>query len=464
MKNLLTPKAASHVKTINPKAHRSIPFKLNAVSHGLAYTFLAFSLSSIAPVFAQNNGTNGSGTTAGHGGAGVSGSGSGGNGGSGPTRSGGGGGSGGTSGSGGRGGIDSTFGNSGGNGGAVGAAGSVITGNTTGNAGAMAGSDSKHPASGGGGGGVGFWVSGSSSLDNSFNIIGGKGGVGANGYGVSSGGGGGGGAAGIGGSSSFTLNNSGVITGGNGGNGGATTLTNASGGSGGTGGSGIAGGSFTVNNSGTISGGAGGSGGASTGSGGTAGSNGSGGSGIYVLSGSGVSISNLTGGTISGATGAIAAINNAGTINSLVNAQGASSYALTYAGNLPINYSIIVNSPTSYGQLAFTNITGTNFNFGIDASSTLAVGTYSDVLQGLSSINNVTGSSGRFGAYTYLIQYDASRGAANDWSLVVSGGSVAPEMNPSLIPQVGLLLGCLFFMYGTRKKIGSEQQGLQMMS
>ncbi len=89
MKNLLTPKAASHVKTINPKAHRSIPFKLNAVSHGLAYTFLAFSLSSIAPVFAQNNGTNGSGTTAGHGGAGVSGSGSGGNGGSGPTRSGG---------------------------------------------------------------------------------------------------------------------------------------------------------------------------------------------------------------------------------------------------------------------------------------------------------------------------------------------------------------------------------------
>jgi len=34
----------------------------------------------------------------------------------------------------------------------------------------------------------------------------------------------------------------------------------------------------------------------------------------------------------------------------------------------------------------------------------------------------------------------------------VSGGGVAPEMNASQIPQVGLLLGCLFFLFGRKKE------------
>ena len=33
------------------------------------------------------------------------------------------------------------------------------------------------------------------------------------------------------------------------------------------------------------------------------------------------------------------------------------------------------------------------------------------------------------------------------------GGAVAPEMNASLIPQVGLLLGCLFFLMGRKREV-----------
>jgi len=36
--------------------------------------------------------------------------------------------------------------------------------------------------------------------------------------------------------------------------------------------------------------------------------------------------------------------------------------------------------------------------------------------------------------------------------ITVSGG-IAPEMNASLIPQVGLLLGCLFFLFGRKKEV-----------
>lgn len=37
-------------------------------------------------------------------------------------------------------------------------------------------------------------------------------------------------------------------------------------------------------------------------------------------------------------------------------------------------------------------------------------------------------------------------------SMTVSPTAVAPEMNASHIPQVGLLLGCLFFLFGRRKE------------
>ena len=36
--------------------------------------------------------------------------------------------------------------------------------------------------------------------------------------------------------------------------------------------------------------------------------------------------------------------------------------------------------------------------------------------------------------------------------LATAGSGVAPEMNASLIPQVGLLLACLFFLFGRKKE------------
>ena len=81
------------------------------------------------------------------------------------------------------------------------------------------------------------------------------------------------------------------------------------------------------------------------------------------------------------------------------------------------------------------------------------VGTYTDVLQGLSSISHVTGSSGSFGAYSYSLQSNTGVGAVNDWNLVVSVASAAvPEIDGALIPQVGLLIGSLFLILGRRKE------------
>ena len=43
--------------------------------------------------------------------------------------------------------------------------------------------------------------------------------------------------------------------------------------------------------------------------------------------------------------------------------------------------------------------------------------------------------------------------ATNLTTTLPSGGGVAPEMNTSLIPQVGLLLACLFFLLGRKKEV-----------
>jgi outer membrane autotransporter protein len=149
-------------------------------------------------------------------------------------------------------------------------------------------------------------------------------------------------------------------------------------------------------------------------------------------------IANLTGGTISGnvagiylnssatvdsitntglitATGGVTAfpqfyglgIINTGSIGTLVNAQGGTGSgarpALTYGGNLPANYYIIVNSPTSFGQLAVYNSSFMTYSssntmtFGVSSLSTLAGGhTYYDVITGVpyNSISGLASASG----------------------------------------------------------------------
>ena len=195
-----------------------------------------------------------------------------------------------------------------------------------------------------------------------------------------------------------TLTNSGTISAGDIGYGilnsdTITTLTNAgtiSAGSGGVGGVGIynPGTITTLNNSGTISAG-------------------ESGFGIYNDG----TIESLTNsGTISGGDGGTG-IGNSGTISNLNNAQGgngssSSTTALTYGGNLPTNYNIIINSATHYGQLAVTDPVGAITNFGIYGAPLITSRTYSSVLSGTAL---PTGTSS--GAYDNMT-----------WALVANGG------------------------------------------
>jgi len=109
------------------------------------------------------------------------------------------------------------------------------------------------------------------------------------------------------------------------------------------------------------------------------------------------------------------------TIVTLANGQGGST-PLRYAGHLPTNYNIIINSPTSYGQLAVTSGTG-NTTFGIYTGSTVAAGTYLDVLQGFTNLSAVTGTTGTYSSLTYSLVADTRVGYSNDWNLVFTGSS-----------------------------------------
>ena len=95
-------------------------------------------------------------------------------------------------------------------------------------------------------------------------------------------------------------------------------------------------------------------------------------------------------GVISVGNASFFGINNAGVIDTLNNSQGgngtaAITNALTYTGNLPTNYGIIINNPTSYGQLAVSSPIGSITNFGIYGAPFLTSRNYASVLT-----NNVT--------------------------------------------------------------------------
>jgi outer membrane autotransporter protein len=106
-------------------------------------------------------------------------------------------------------------------------------------------------------------------------------------------------------------------------------------------------------------------------------------------------ISGGTAGIFLWANADMANVYYSGAIETLNNAQGgngstAAATALTYNGNLPTNYNIIVNSATRYGQLNYYKGSAgapslASLNFGIDSSSTLAVGTYRSVLSSKTS-------------------------------------------------------------------------------
>lgn len=151
-------------------------------------------------------------------------------------------------------------------------------------------------------------------------------------------------------------------------------------------------------------------------------------------------ISTLTNiGTISTGTGGTAIYNNASTITTLNNQQGVgnSSGALTYKGVLPTNYNIIINSPTQYGQLSGTSVTG-SANFGIYSTSTLTRTTYTQVLSGLADSNVGTTRTGKYNGFTWNLQLQS--GSLTVWDLIVTGASTA-DTQQSLVNTASVLQG-----------------------
>ena len=151
-------------------------------------------------------------------------------------------------------------------------------------------------------------------------------------------------------------------------------------------------------------------------------------------------------------TGLDFSVINSGDINLLNNLQGAGNAAgaLSISGKLPLAYNIIINDLTNYGQLNVTAASGP-MQFGINSSSVvLRNSTYMDVLRGVSNINLYTGITGNFDGQSYSLVADTNN--AGNYNLVFASGGVAPEMNASHIPQVALLISCMFLMFGRRRE------------
>jgi hypothetical protein len=104
-------------------------------------------------------------------------------------------------------------------------------------------------------------------------------------------------------------------------------------------------------------------------------------------------------------------------ITNLNNAQGGSGAsakqtALTYGGELPKNYNIIINSPTHYGQLSISDAVN-KMAFGIYNTSIVTVGTYKGALQGFG--NNLgtyisSGTTGTYGIYDWSFSQQGTSG------------------------------------------------------
>ena len=113
--------------------------------------------------------------------------------------------------------------------------------------------------------------------------------------------------------------------------------------------------------------------------------------------------------------GAVYDINNTGTITTFTNDQGGSD-SITFDGNVPTNYNVILNSTSDFGKVDFSNESG-SLTFGIDSSSSLAVNTYSSVLQNIEEGN--IGNEATWTNYNSTFKY---RLVANgdDWDLEVA--------------------------------------------
>ena len=108
-------------------------------------------------------------------------------------------------------------------------------------------------------------------------------------------------------------------------------------------------------------------------------------------------------------------VNGAGSVGTLVNAQGGAA-PLTYSGALPATYTVIVRSLSSFGQLAVTSPSG-SMTFGVDPLSALASNRYTDVLTGVSA-EAITNEETLFSLGGFAWRLSAGS-AADSWDLLV---------------------------------------------
>ena len=142
------------------------------------------------------------------------------------------------------------------------------------------------------------------------------------------------------------------------------------------------------------------------------------------------------------------------------------SYDLVSTGTVWVNpsngnvdsFSNIVMAGTTQSSIDYDSI-GSSQNLGYSGPYLPIGGTVSIPLSG-NPVNYSFVYSFGGGGYGALITSDPNQSFSfyGDWSsygnaVLSANSAVAPEMNASFIPQVGLLLGCLFFLFGRKKEV-----------
>jgi len=125
-------------------------------------------------------------------------------------------------------------------------------------------------------------------------------------------------------------------------------------------------------------------------------------------------------GTISGSEWDILHPQTISSITNFNNQQGKDGNdVLTYEGTLPTNYNVIVASTSDYGQVSFTNESGTT-NFGVSSSSSFSgAATYASVINGLATGYIGATRSGTVGGYSWELVLQT--GQTDIWDLVITG-------------------------------------------
>ena len=133
-----------------------------------------------------------------------------------------------------------------------------------------------------------------------------------------------------------------------------------------------------------------------------------------------------------------------------------SSISNLVSDGTPNTYPIFpINGVYGYANQSVGGINSASVQFIVDAYQ--AFGFY-QTIYATNTLGLLDGGTGFTNVYTSLELAQANNPADAYISVPIDSfnitlSPVAPEMDASLIPQVGLLLGCLFFLMGRKKEV-----------